>query len=86
MSDVGDVHHVPHAVAVPLEHAPEHVLEHERAVVADVLVVVDRRSACVQADFGAGMQRLELAQASRVVVVERERSRHDQSASGFAIT
>ena len=51
MADVGDVHHVADAVAVPLQHALEHVLEQEGAEVADVLVVVDRRAAGVQADL-----------------------------------
>ena len=43
VADVGDVHHVPDAIAVPAQHALQRVLEQERAVVADVLVVVDGR-------------------------------------------
>ena len=53
MADVGDVHHVPDAIAVPLEHALQHVLEQEGPVVADVLVVVDGRPAGVQPDFAS---------------------------------
>ena len=37
-------------IAVPFQHALQHILEQERAVVADVLVVVNRRSAGIQAD------------------------------------
>ena len=50
VADVGDVHHVADAIAVPAQHALQHVLEQERAEVADVLVVVDGRPAGVQAD------------------------------------
>ena len=70
MADVGDVHHVPHAVAVPLEHALQQILEQERAVVADVLIVVDGRTARVQADLHAGMQRLEGTKRPCEIVVE----------------
>ncbi len=76
VADVGDVHHVPDAVAVPLEHALQQVLEQERAEVADVLVVVDGRAAGVEADFAGGLQRLERAQGARVVVVEVQGGRH----------
>jgi len=82
MPDVGDVHHVQHAIPVPLEHALEHVLEQEGAEVADVLVVVDRRTAGVHPDR-AGLERREVAQAARVVVVELERRRGH---SGFVMT
>ena len=50
VSDVGDVHHVAHRVSVPAQHALQHVLEQERAEVADVLVVVDGRTARVEPD------------------------------------
>ena len=62
MTDVGDVHHVPHAIAVPFEHALQDVFEQEGAEVADVLIVVDGRPAGVKADR-AGLQRLERPQA-----------------------
>ena len=70
VADIGDVHHVPHAIAVPVEHALQRVLEQERSVVADVLEVVDGRSARVEADGPIGHERRELAQAARKVVVE----------------
>ena len=76
MADIGDVHHVPHAISVPLEHPLQHVLEQERPVVADVLVVVDRRPAGVQPDVAAGMKRLERAQRACEIVVEVQRIRH----------
>ena len=66
MADVGDVHHVPDAIAVPSQHALQHVLEQERAVVADVLVVVDGRAARVEADRALRRERREFAQAARV--------------------
>ena len=78
VSHVGDVHHVRDTVAVPLEHAPEHVLEQERAETSDMLVLVHRRPAGIEPDL-AGLERLEGAQASSKVVVERERSRHRRS-------
>jgi hypothetical protein len=70
MADVGDVHHVANAIAVPCKNALQQVLEEERAVVADVLVVVDGGTARIQADAAARVERMELAQAPRVVVVE----------------
>ena len=76
MADVCDVHHVPDAVSVPFDNAFEQVLEQERPIVADMLVVVDRGSARIQTDFAAGLERDERAQRARVVVVERERSGH----------
>ena len=79
MTDVGDVHHVPHAVAVPLEHAFQQVLEEEGPVVADVLIVVDGGAARVEADFAARNERGERAQRARVVVVEVERVRGMES-------
>ena len=85
MADVGHVHHVPHAVAVPFENAPQRVHEHECAEIADMLVVVDGRPAGVEAHLAVGAQRHERAQRPRVVVVERERSRHC-SQMAFAIT
>jgi hypothetical protein len=81
MADIGDVHHMANAVAVPLESALQQVLEQERPVVADVLIVVDRRAAGVEADFAAGVQRLERAQRSREVVVKTKRLRHWDIAS-----
>ena len=87
MPDVGDVHHVPDAVAVPLEHALQHVLEQEGAEVADVLIVVDRRPAGVKPGR-TGLQRLERPQLACVVVVQPKRCRHllfrnKKAASGF---
>ena len=75
MTDVGDVHHMPDAIAVPLENALQDVLEEKSAEVADVLVVVHRRPAGVETDL-RGLQRREHAQAAGEIVVERERSRH----------
>ena len=46
-------------VAVPAQHALQHVLEQERAEVADVLVVVDGRAAGVEADRRIRGERLE---------------------------
>ena len=62
MADIGDVHHVLDRIAIPFQHALEHVLEQEGAEVADVLVVVHRRTAGIQADR-TRLQRLEGAQA-----------------------
>ena len=76
MADIGDVHHVPDRIPVPFENAPQCVHEHERAEIADVLVVVDGRPARVDADLAAGMQGHERAQRARVVVVESERIGH----------
>src|SRR5579864_2778667 len=73
MADVGDVHHVQDAIAVPLQHALQQVFEQECPVIADVLVVVDGRAAGVQAYGALSRERRERAQAARVVVVEKER-------------
>ena len=78
MTDVGNVHYVVDTIAVPFERAAQHVLENERPVVADVLVVVDGGTARVEADRAALVERLERTQRPRVVVVERERFRHDR--------
>ena len=90
MADVGDVHHVLHRKAVPLEHATQRVDEHERPEVADVLIVVDGRAARIEADIAIGVQRHEGAQRARVVVVERQRVGHgllrNADQIGFAIT
>ena len=75
MAHVGDVHDVANAIAVPLQNAFEQVFEQERSKVADVLIVVDRRTTRVQSNL-AGLERLESAQAAGVVVVECERQCH----------
>ena len=47
---VGQVHDVLHLVAAQLQEPPKNVLKDEGAIVADVRVVVHRRSAGVHAD------------------------------------
>jgi hypothetical protein len=76
VTDVGDVHHVPDAVAVPFERAFEQILEQERPVVADVLIVVHGGAARVEPDFAVRLQRLERAQRPREVVVKAQGSGH----------
>ena len=71
VSDIGDVHYVPHRVAIPLQHALQQILEKKGAEVADVLIVVHRRPAGVEAG-SAGDERLEPAQLARVVVVQHQ--------------
>ena len=58
VADIRDVHNVADVVAGPQQHALEDVLEDIRAEVADVGVVVDGRSAGVEADL-AGRDRGE---------------------------
>src|SRR4051794_33409807 len=64
MADVGDVDLALDLIPGALQGAHEDVLEDVRAVVADVLEVVDGRAAGVEADL-AGMKRLELLFAPR---------------------
>jgi len=80
VADVGDVHHVPHRVAVQHEHALQQVLEQVRAQVADVLEVVDGRPARVEADLVAG-ERPEFAEPAFEVVVKKQWHRVQQSKS-----
>jgi orotate phosphoribosyltransferase len=75
VSDIGDVHHVLDGVTVPLQHALQKILEEKGAEVADVLIVVHRRSARVETG-SAGDERLESAPLARVVVVQHQRCWH----------
>jgi len=50
VADVRDVHHVLHAMARELERAPQQVRVQERPEVADMGVVVDRRTAGIEED------------------------------------
>ena len=58
---VGDVHHLHDAKAARMQEAPQDVLKHEGAEIADVREGVDRRAAGVDADFARmdGLQRLQ---------------------------
>ncbi len=68
MAGVGDVHHLPHAVAEVFER-PAHDIRRQIAVeIADVLVVVDGRAAVVDAEL-ARDERLEVANRARGAVV-----------------
>ncbi len=75
VSDIGDIHDVAHRVAIPLQHPLQQILEKKRAEVADVLIVVHRRSAGVETG-GAGDERLESAPLACVVVVQHQRCWH----------
>ena len=55
MAHVRDVHHVPNVVAEKLERPAQGILEQIGAEIADVGVVVDGRSAAIEAD-AAGIQ------------------------------
>ena len=48
---IGEVHHVVQLESTQLQEAPQNILEHESAVIADVRIAVDRRPAGVHADF-----------------------------------
>ena len=72
VADVGDVHHVLHAHPVQLERAPQRVGVEERPEVADVRVVVDRRTAGVEGDLAIGVHRTELLERLRQRVVDTE--------------
>jgi hypothetical protein len=70
VTDVGDVHDVTHLKAVPAQYALQHIFEQERAEVADVLIVVDGRTARIEPDRAGRLERLEPAERTRVVVVQ----------------
>ena len=59
--DVGNVHHLHHAVALGMQEAAQNILKHERAKIADMREGVDRRAARVDAHFARmnGLQRLD---------------------------
>ena len=69
VSHVGDVHHAARSIAEELQGSHQDVLEHIGAVVADVLVVVDRRPAGVEADLRR-VERREVLLRPRQAVVE----------------
>ena len=66
---VRDVHHVRDLEAFEFEVAPDEVAEDERAPVADVREVIDRRPAAIHADLLAGrIERDELLHRARQCV------------------
>lgn len=74
MTDVGDIDHMPHGVAVKREHASKHVLEHVSTQIADVCMVVHRGAAAVHTHV-SGLYRSERAYCARPGVVQGERHR-----------
>jgi hypothetical protein len=63
VADVGDVHHLLHPETGVLERPPRDVGGDVRVQVADVLVVVDRRPAVVDADLARRERRERLDRA-----------------------
>ena len=69
--DVGEVHHLLDAPSAQPQHAPQQVLEEERAEVAEVRRVVDRGTARIQ-PHGAAVRGRERLCLAREGVVEEE--------------
>ncbi len=71
VTDIGDVDDVAEIVTLPLEHPPERIGEQERAHVADMLVVIDRRPAGVDARL-VTLDRAEFLDLASERIVEFE--------------
>src|SRR5260370_18825860 len=63
---VGNVHDLPHGVALEFETSPDKVAKYECSPIADVREVVNRRAAAINANFSAlGIERAEVLDRAR---------------------
>ena len=72
--DVGEIADVLHLVRAELElqQPPQHILDEERAEIADVRGGINGRPAAIHAENAAGLRRFEFAELPGQGIVESE--------------